>query len=56
MHKLTTALATHAEDIALLAGAFMLGAGTAAAFGWPYGLMTTGALSVAYGVWIGRSA
>lgn len=56
MHKLLTALATHAEDVALLAGALMLGIGAAAAFGWAYGLMIAGALSVAYGVWVGRAS
>lgn len=45
-------LADSAEDMSLAAGSLVLAIGSGAAFGWPYGLMTLGALLVAYGVWI----
>ena len=45
-------LAAHAEDIALLVGVILLGAGAALKFGAGVGLMTVGVLAVAYGVWI----
>lgn len=50
--RVLTALAEHAEDLALAAGtaAATFGAGTT--FGPGYGFMVFGALAVAYGVWI----
>lgn len=41
-----------AEDVALLLGTLMLGAGAGIRFGYPIGLMVVGALAVVYGVWI----
>ena len=52
MQKLITALAEHAEDAALSVGLVMLGVGSGAAFGWPFGLIVVGALLVALGFWL----
>lgn len=52
MQKLITALAEHAEDVALSVGLVMLGVGCGAAFGWPFGLMVVGALLVVLGFWL----
>jgi len=45
-------LADNAEDISLAIGTLLVGLGSGAAYGWPYGLMAVGVLAVAYGVWI----
>lgn len=45
-------LLNHAEDIALLFGAVALSAGVGIAFGAAFGLIATGVLGIAYGVWI----
>lgn len=42
----------HAEDVALAGGVIAVGVGAGLSFGAGYGLMSAGALSVAYGVWI----
>lgn len=47
-----TALAEHAEDLALLFGTCAIGIGAGIAFGAGYGLIAAGAIAVAYGVWI----
>lgn len=50
--RMSQSFVNHAEDIALTVGALMLAVGAALLFGAPAGLLTLGALLVAYGVWI----